>query len=532
MTTTTATTPTEPIVARRAAGWGGMALLAVGLAVCLSLGCAAPEGVAEAHDDHWSVTAWGDLYEVFPEADALVAGETAEAHVHVTVLDGFAPLAAGEVEIVLRGERGEQVFAASEAERPGIFTIEIAPRAAGEADLAFRIRSAAGEEEIRGGRVRVGTAASPGGLVRAPAPRGARGGGEPAPFLKEQQWQSDFATAWVRQGSLPRAAHGLARVRPPAGGEAVVTSPVDGVLQARPWPHPGASVREGEALFRVAPRVATERSLPGLGSEVESLEAELVAARARRDRLEELLALEAASRREVEEARSRVATLEARLGAARRDLGAARAVREGRSGSEDHTIRAPLSGQVASLAASPGAAVAAGEPLARVVRTDRVWVEIELAPDAARSLRSDGAEGLVLKPAEGPPLTLGGEAARLVSLAPEVDPAKGTVVALFETRAPTLTLGTTVEAQVLLVGGRAGIVVPTSALVDDAGVTVVYLQLSGERFVRQEVEVAARQGTQALVEGLVPGQRLVTRGGDAIRRAALMSSGEAHGHMH
>jgi hypothetical protein len=61
---------------------------------------------------------------------------------------------------------------------------------------------------------------------------------------------------------------------------------------------------------------------------------------------------------------------------------------------------------------------------------------------------------------------------------------------------------------------------------------VVYLQLSGERFVRQEVEVVARQGAVALVEGLVAGQRLVTRGGDAIRRAALMSSGEAHGHMH
>lgn len=528
MTMTRTATPTEPAAVRGAAGWRAMTLLVAALA----LGCGEPEGAAEEHHDHWSVTAWGSLYEVYPEADPLVAGEAVEAHVHVTVLDGFAPLAAGEVEIVLRGAGGEQVFASSDPDRPGIFDVEIDPPAAGDYELAFRVRSPAGEEEIRGGRVRVGTAASPGGVVRAPAPRGARGGGEPAPFLKEQQWQADFATAWVRQGSLPLTARGLARVRPPAGGEATVTSPVDGVLQARPWPHPGASVREGEPLFRVAPRVATERSLPGLGSEVESLEAELVAARARRDRLEELLALEAASRREVEEARARVATLEARLGAARRDLGAARAVREGRGGNEDHTIRAPLSGQVASLAASPGAAVAAGEPLARVVRTDRAWVEIELSPDAARRLRTDGAEGLVVEPAEGPPLTLGGEAARLVSLAPEVDPAKGTVVALFEVRAPTLTLGTTVDAQVLLVGQRAGIVVPTSALIDDAGVTVVYLQLAGERFVRQEVEVAVRQGDAALVEGLVPGQRLVTRGGDAIRRSALMSSGEAHGHMH
>lgn len=526
----TMATATEALAAgraRRRFGW-----LAVLLAVGLALGCAEPEGAEEAHHDHWSVTAWGDLYEIYPEVDPLVAGEPAEAHVHVTVLDGFAPLAEGEVEVVLREGGRERVYPAREPARPGIFDVEIAPAAAGEYDLAFRVRSPAGEEEVRGGRVRVGTADSPGGVIRAPAPRGARGGGEPAAFLKEQQWQADFATAWVRQGSLPLAAHGLARVRPPAGGEATVTSPVDGVLQARPWPHPGAPVREGEALFRVAPRVATERSLPGLGSEVETLEAELATARARRDRLEELFALEAASRRELEEARSRVATLESRLAAARRELGAARAVREGRGGSEDHTIRAPLTGQVASLSASPGAAVAAGEPLARVVRIDRAWVEVELPPEAARSLRAGGAEGLVLEPAEGPPLRIGGDAARLVSLSPEADPAKGTVVVLFEVRAPTLTLGTTVDAQVLLVGEREGVVVPTSALIDDAGVTVVYLQLGGERFVRQEVEVVARQGDVALVEGLVPGQRLVTRGGEAIRRAALMATGEAHGHMH
>jgi hypothetical protein len=61
---------------------------------------------------------------------------------------------------------------------------------------------------------------------------------------------------------------------------------------------------------------------------------------------------------------------------------------------------------------------------------------------------------------------------------------------------------------------------------------VVYLQLSGESFVRQEVHVQERQGELLLVEHLDPGQRLVTRGGDAIRRSSLMASGEAHGHVH
>jgi hypothetical protein len=42
-------------------------------------------GATEA--ESWAVTAWGQHFELFPEIDALAAGKTAGAHVHVTVLD-------------------------------------------------------------------------------------------------------------------------------------------------------------------------------------------------------------------------------------------------------------------------------------------------------------------------------------------------------------------------------------------------------------------------------------------------------------
>ena len=70
------------------------------------------------------------------------------------------------------------------------------------------------------------------------------------------------------------------------------------------------------------------------------------------------------------------------------------------------------------------------------------------------------------------------------------------------------------------------------ALVDDGGISVVYLQLSGEEFLRQPVEVLATESSQLLVDGLEVGQLLVARGGDSIRRASLMSSGEVEGHVH
>lgn len=525
MTTTTTSTEAGPRLRR-----SGVLLALLGsLAACGSPPADEPSVTA----DGWSVTAWGRLFEVFPEVEPLAAGEVALAHAHVTRLDAGAPLVDGAVEIVLSGPSGEQVFAADEPARPGVFTVEIEPRAPGDVDLSFRIRAPGGSEEIRGGRVRVGTAERPGGLLRAPAPRGGTDGGEPLTFLKEEQWRSDFATVWVSSGELAGSSSGLARVRPPAGGEASLTAPVDGVVRpaARVWPFVGLQVERGTPLFRVVPHVAAGRSLASLEAELEALTAELDAARVRLGRLEELQDLEATSRREVEDARVRVETFAARHSAAIRDLEAARSSREGGSAG-GLPLRAPFSGEIARVATSPGSTVASGDALARLVRTDVVWLEISVAPAAARRLAAEGVRGVVLTDPELGVLRLE-EEVRLVSMAPEISPESGTVAVLLEAPAAAgLVLGTTLEAQVLSKERREGIVIPSSALVDDGGVPVVYLQLSGERFVRQEVDVLERQGELLLVEPLVPGQRLVSRGGDAIRRSSLMATGQGHGHVH
>ena len=74
--------------------------------------------------------------------------------------------------------------------------------------------------------------------------------------------------------------------------------------------------------------------------------------------------------------------------------------------------------------------------------------------------------------------------------------------------------------------------IPDTALVDDGGQTVVYVQLEGESFARREVTVRAREGRLVLVDGLGEGERLVSVGGAAIRRTTLLGSGGAPDHVH
>ena len=88
------------------------------------------------------------------------------------------------------------------------------------------------------------------------------------------------------------------------------------------------------------------------------------------------------------------------------------------------------------------------------------------------------------------------------------------------------------EVEVFLPETLRGTVIPATAIVDDGGVPVVYVQQDGEGFTRHEIVVRAREGNRFLVEGLGAGQRLVTVGGPAIRRATMVSSGVGEGHVH
>lgn len=508
--------------------------LALALTLPLLVACSRPPSspaVAHGADEPepWAVTAWGERYELFPEVDPLIAGRVAAAHTHVTVLNGFLPLTAGRVEIVLRGADGrEEVFAATTALRPGIFNVDIAPAAAGERDLLFRIDSAAGREEIPGGRIRVGTAESPGGLAGAAAAEGDVG------FLKEQQWKTPFATRWSTTGSLREALRGAGTVVPRPGGDRLLTAPAAGRLEADPWPHSGLGFLHGQTIFEIVPRLDPDVSLAALESQVSAFEAELVPLASRLARLERLALVGAVATEEVEGARGEKGALEARLAGARRDFAAARGARAGRSASGDRVrVAAPFAGALATVLATSGQTVEAGEALGRFVATDRLWVEAALPPADAAGLLLGPVE-LALRLAGDRIVAIPPGAARLAARSPALDPTTGRVALLIELPPGLagLVVGLPLEVELAAGALRTGIVLPAAALVDDAGSAVVYVQTSGESFERREVRVLARNGGEVLVAGIEPGERVVTLGGGAIRRSTLVGSGVGEAHVH
>jgi multidrug efflux pump subunit AcrA (membrane-fusion protein) len=77
------------------------------------------------------------------------------------------------------------------------------------------------------------------------------------------------------------------------------------------------------------------------------------------------------------------------------------------------------------------------------------------------------------------------------------------------------------------------VAIPRSALVDDKGVFLAFVQLAGETFERRELELGIQgDGYVQVKAGLTPGERIVTKGAYRVHLASLSGELPAHGHAH
>ena len=80
---------------------------------------------------------------------------------------------------------------------------------------------------------------------------------------------------------------------------------------------------------------------------------------------------------------------------------------------------------------------------------------------------------------------------------------------------------------------RAALTVPAAAIIDDSGMSVVFVQIDGEAFERRVVRTGLReQGQVEIMSGLKAGEHVVTRGAWSVKLAASSGSIPAHGHAH
>lgn len=482
-----------------------------------------------------AITHFTDETELFVEFPPLVVGEEAPFAAHLTRLSNFLPVDKGRLTVTLSGGGiPEEQFQVDAPSIPGIFRPVARPVNAGRRNLSLSLSSDSMSVTHDLGAFTVYPDHEE---AAAEQPHEEEDNSE-IPFLKEQQWKVDFATAAAESRVLRPSVHATGIIRARSNGEALVSAPVAGYLvPGASFPRLGDPVSSGDPLAVVAPRVAGEVDVASLELEVERARSRLELAERERSRIADLVAQEAAPQRRLNEAENaeRVARAEAdaalnRLNQFHRNVGTT-----SDSATAAFTVRTPVSGTVADIRVAAGGFVEQGQAMFHVVDTQRLWLEANVAEvDVGRLGNVKGAwfqvdgfdRSFEISPNSG---------GQLVAQGSVVDPISRTVPVVFEFGNGDNRLRVGMFAHVHIWAGEEveGVAVPVESLIDEAGHDVVYVMTGGESFERRVVRLGIRDGDYVHVEsGIEAGERIVTRGAYLVRLAAASPAEAGHGHAH
>lgn len=489
------------------------ALAALLLAFCTVQACGeSPTPDADAPERAGGViTLFTDSTELFMEHPALVVGVAGTFAAHLTDLTDFAPLRSGR--IVLRftpRDGGAPLVVTQDAPRvPGIYGPAPIFATAGTYDLVIEVDSPQAKDRIE----------VPGLIVYATEEDAPFDDGDDAgiPFLKEQQWKTaGFRTDFVDSGSLAIAEDVPGEVAPAPDAAQVASAPAGGLLEFTPsTPAVGVRVRRDDVLARVRPTLGEG------GASFADARARLREAEEEHARAERLLRAEAIPQRRMHEAR-------VALDAAREALAAIGGGQITAGGLLE--LRAPIDGVVIERWGTAGARVQAGTPIFSIVDPRRLWVTAFVPANVVaridrNAVASVTPEGYAEVRFRARPL---GVSAAVDSLTRAVR-----VSYALEGLREDIPVGTLARVAVPTRTRGSGIIVPASAVLEEDGNSIVFVQTSGERYELRLVQVEGGDGRRVLVRsGLAVGDRVVSGAAYQVKLASLSTAVPTHGHEH
>lgn len=319
-------------------------------------------------------------------------------------------------------------------------------------------------------------------------------------------------TERLRAGTLDGEILAQATVTAPPEGQALLTARADGAV-VRIMKQLGDAVGAGETVALLESRDAT-----GFVAARNAAAARERASHAAWLREQRLFAASITARQDLEAAEAAHDEAETELRRTQAAVAAAGVTSDGRY----LAVRSPIAGRITEIDTQLGAYVAAGAELFNVADPRRIQIDAALPSTEAQRVRP-GDQAIVELPG-------GGTVDAVVrSATPALNPESRTAtVVLQPAGVPAgLTQGQAVRARIMPQGRTTqGIVVPEEAVQQVEGRDMVFVQTRGG-FQAMPVAVGQRSGGRAeILQGLRPGQVIVTRGAFVLKSELGASEAE------
>ena len=462
-----------------------------------------------------SITLWSDKTELFVEFPALVVNEPSKFAAHFTVLEGHKPITKGELTVnLIKKENIEVSDVVSEPSSPGIFSPTITPKSQGNYQLVFHINTGDYKDKLIIEDVIVynskaiaiealGTGDEVGGIT----------------FFKEQAWKMGFQTAPVIKKEVHEAitTFGVWEAAP-SDFQTLVANASGKVTYAKANITVGTYVKKGETIMTVSGQGFVSNNL---STEIQKAKAIYTQAEATYNRKKQLFESKIISKAEWEmvERDYRIAKEEYQK------------LASGYS-SKGKSIKAPFNGYIQALHALNGDFVSEGETLLAITDSRSSLLKIQVSSKYANKLQNianvwyqiDGENWSNTKRTKGEILS--------VDKSVSVDKPMLLVYAKVND-AISMPIGSVTQATLSVGQPEEGLVIPTSALLEDYGNYTVIVQLSGENFDKRQVTVGKQNGDEVqILSGLKLGEFVVAKGAYQVKTASMSGEAPAHGHAH
>jgi len=312
---------------------------------------------------------------------------------------------------------------------------------------------------------------------------------------------------------------------------AEVRPQVNGIVTKRLF-REGSDVKAGQQLYQIDP-ATYQAAVDSAKADLAKALANVKTAKAKADRYAELVALNAISKQDYDDA---IATLE---GDAAQVASAKAAVTTAQINLDYTKVYSPISGRIGKSSITEGALVTASQTtaLATVQQLDPIYVDVTQSSDDLLKLRQDIAAGQI-QGADGshtPVILLQRDGSQTVGQPGElqfsdvtVDQTTGSVTlrAIFPNSTHDLLPGLFVRARIDQGTFDHAIVVPQQAVTRNSdGATTVWVVGADSKVALRQVKTSRVLGNQwMLSEGLQPGEQIVVEGLQKIRAGATVKT--------
>ncbi|MBC8371128.1 MAG: efflux RND transporter periplasmic adaptor subunit [Planctomycetes bacterium] len=475
-------------------------------------------------------TIYTDSHQLFFENEYAVVGRATGFALHLSNLDDGSPRTSGAISVHFNSVDEQINLTIDSPARPGIYLCDIVFPTHAEYEWSVNIDNAIISLDSIGVYQDEHTALH--------ASEGIDDGSSGITMLKEQQWPIRLITEEVHINNLAHQIPATARVSACNTHTANVFSPLTGNLSAPPTGERvvlGQQVKAGEllAVLRV----------PLLGSELNAWQAaqanaigeatraaaELQQISVKFERVKQLHAKQAKSARELEEAQYQFARASAADTAARAAVASYANAKPGSS--MDLELIAPISGQIIAAPTARGEWTSAGTELFQLQDLSQLHVAVRV-PEADLPSLSNDLSAYIVHPEGGERIELPGADGEILLAGQKVDPQTHAAEVLYEIPNPGwLRSGMTLTAQLATGEAHSVMSIPSTAIVDDSGISVAFVQTGGESFERRALRLGHRDGQRVeVLEGLNLGERVVISGAYVVHLTALSGAIPEHSH--